>query len=191
LAVLLGICLTLVVQSLWQKWGVSGQPTVIHSTPGLDLNSATAGELAQVPGLGPKRAQRIMDHRAAKGPYVAPDEVKQVKGIGSRTADRVRRHIQTEPTNSPPADKGAVPSTTPSKKNGPTSPLDLNRATSIDLQQIPGIGPVLAQRIVEHRTAHGPFQSVKELTRVKGIKERMLEKIEPHVFVTTEAAARE
>jgi competence protein ComEA len=47
--------------------------------------------------------------------------------------------------------------------------LDLNTATVADLDALPGIGPVLAQRIVDHRTAHGPFSSVDQLDDVSGI----------------------
>jgi competence protein ComEA len=47
--------------------------------------------------------------------------------------------------------------------------LDLNTATVADLDALPGIGPVLAQRIVDHRTAHGPFTSVDQLDDVSGI----------------------
>jgi competence protein ComEA len=47
--------------------------------------------------------------------------------------------------------------------------LDLNTATAADLDALPGIGPVLAERIVEHRETHGPFRSVEELDDVAGI----------------------
>lgn len=47
--------------------------------------------------------------------------------------------------------------------------VDLNAATVADLDALPGIGPVLAQRIVEHRTRHGPFRTVDELDDVPGI----------------------
>ena len=47
--------------------------------------------------------------------------------------------------------------------------VDLNASTVADLDGLPGIGPVLAQRIVDHRTRHGPFRSVDELDDVPGI----------------------
>jgi competence protein ComEA len=47
--------------------------------------------------------------------------------------------------------------------------LDLNTATVADLDALPGIGPVLAQRIVDHRTAQGPFTGVDQLDDVSGI----------------------
>jgi competence protein ComEA len=52
--------------------------------------------------------------------------------------------------------------------------LDLNRATAAELESLPGIGPVLAQRIVDSREAEGPFAAVGDLRRVSGIGERVL-----------------
>ncbi len=52
---------------------------------------------------------------------------------------------------------------------GASSQLDLNTATAADLDGLPGIGPVLAQRIVDHRSRHGPFTAVDQLDDVPGI----------------------
>ena len=50
-----------------------------------------------------------------------------------------------------------------------TGLVDLNSATAAELDSLPGIGPVLAQRIVDHRTRNGPFRTVDELDDVPGI----------------------
>ena len=50
-----------------------------------------------------------------------------------------------------------------------SGPLDLNAATATALDALPGIGPGLAQRIVEHRERNGPFRSVEQLDDVPGI----------------------
>lgn len=64
--------------------------------------------------------------------------------------------------------------------------LDLNRATTQELTTLPGIGEVLAQRIVDYREAHGPFRSVEELIAVEGIGEGKLEKLRELVTVEEE-----
>ena len=66
---------------------------------------------------------------------------------------------------------GASPAggTAPAGAAGTGGLLDLNSATAADLDALPGIGPVLAQRIVDHRTEHGPFTSVDQLDDVSGI----------------------
>jgi competence protein ComEA len=61
-------------------------------------------------------------------------------------------------------DTGSAPGPT-----GPAGPVNLNTATVAELDGLPGIGPVLAQRIVDHRESAGPFRSVEELDDVPGI----------------------
>ena len=56
-------------------------------------------------------------------------------------------------------------------------PVDINSATAEELQQLMGVGPVLAQAIVDYRAEHGPFASVDELLEVSGIGEAKLEGI--------------
>ncbi|WP_436851233.1 helix-hairpin-helix domain-containing protein [Streptomyces asoensis] len=55
---------------------------------------------------------------------------------------------------------------------GPQAPVSLNTATADQLDTLPGVGPVLAQHIVDYRTRHGGFRSVDELREVNGIGER-------------------
>jgi len=59
--------------------------------------------------------------------------------------------------------------------------VDLNTASATQLDELPGIGPVLARRIVEHRAAHGAFRSPEELLAVRGIGARLLERIRPRL----------
>ena len=65
----------------------------------------------------------------------------------------------------------------------PAAPVDLNTASAADLDALPGIGPVLAGRIVETRQAHGPFAAVDELVEVPGIGDAVLARLRPLVRV--------
>jgi len=59
--------------------------------------------------------------------------------------------------------------------------VDLNRASPAELDALPGIGPVLAGRIVRHRSEHGPFRDPEDLLAVPGIGPRLLERLRPRV----------
>ncbi len=61
--------------------------------------------------------------------------------------------------------------------------VNLNASTAKELQQLPGIGKGLSQRIVEYRTANGPFKSVEELIRVKGIGKKTFAKMKDRLTI--------
>ncbi|MDU5948716.1 MAG: helix-hairpin-helix domain-containing protein, partial [Paenibacillus macerans] len=62
-----------------------------------------------------------------------------------------------------------------------TSLISINQAGLTELQDIPGIGEKKAQAIIDYRTAHGPFVSLSDLTKVKGVGNKMLEKMKPYI----------
>ena len=64
-----------------------------------------------------------------------------------------------------------------------TGKVDLNRATAADLDTLPGIGPATAQKIVDDRTANGPFKTVEDLMRVSGIGEKKFDALKDLVTV--------
>ena len=59
--------------------------------------------------------------------------------------------------------------------------ISLNTASLEELCQLKGIGPVLAQRIIDYRQAHGLFQKLEELKNIKGIKDKTFEKIRDYL----------
>jgi competence protein ComEA len=169
----------------------------------LDLNQATVAELQLLPGVGPKLGQRIDAYRVLYGPYPHVDELRKVPGIGPQLLERIRPHVIVtnergeESRSAEPASVAAPvaqkPQTRESFYRQPTAPsatppsatpllVDVNAATSAELDQLPGIGPKLAQRIIEARTEK-PFASIEELRRVPGIGPKTLEKVRPHVVV--------
>lgn len=73
---------------------------------------------------------------------------------------------------------GTVP---PGGTSTAPTPISLNTADLTTLESLPGVGPVLAQRIVDWRTQHGRFTSVEELGEVSGIGEKLLAQLTPLV----------
>lgn len=62
--------------------------------------------------------------------------------------------------------------------------INLNTATVSELDELPGIGEVLAGRIVDYRESNGPFTSVDQLSSIEGISPRLVDEIRPHVTVS-------
>ncbi|CAN5560276.1 hypothetical protein BH23BAC4_BH23BAC4_09550 [soil metagenome] len=64
--------------------------------------------------------------------------------------------------------------------------MDLNTATSAQLQRIPRIGPAIAERIIDYREEVGRFRRIEDITRVRGIGPATFETISPFLFVVDE-----
>jgi competence protein ComEA len=69
------------------------------------------------------------------------------------------------------------------KKKPPLHPVNLNSATAAELQQVPGIGPATAERILQARKANGKFKSVNDLQAIRGIGPKRLEKMKKYLTV--------
>jgi competence protein ComEA len=89
----------------------------------------------------------------------------------------------------PPAPKhstrtGAVAASAPVVPTGPATVVDINVASLAELEELPGIGPALAQRILDSRHNDGPFRSLEDLLRVKGIGPATLQRLAPFVALS-------
>lgn len=137
---------------------------------------------------------------AAPPPGVVVDVVGAVRrpGLyrlrqGDRVADAVARAGGTTPKAdlelinlaAPVADgeqvavprRGAAPTGAAGATGAPAGPVHLSTATAEQLDALPGIGPVTAQKIVDYRTQHGAFHSVDELDAIPGIGPARIEQL--------------
>ncbi|MGZ8394319.1 MAG: ComEA family DNA-binding protein [Nitrospira sp.] len=101
-------------------------------------------------------------------------------------ASSVAPEVFSVPHASPPGEEAtpSVPSGSSRVASHESRQVDQNHATASDLEALPGIGPKLAQRVIEHRASHGPFMKVEDLRQVKGIGHKKFDRLRPHVLVT-------
>jgi competence protein ComEA len=140
----------------------------------LDPNTATAPELQRLPRVGPALAARIVAHREANGPFRTLADIDAVPGIGPALLAGITPHLAL-PEGSGAPGTGAV--------GDGAGPVDVNLASAEELQRLPGVGPVLAERIVRWRRENGPFRSEEELEKVPGIGPRLRERLAPRVRI--------
>src|SRR5262249_37221648 len=211
-AFLIGVAVTLLLVHSFSYLRGGTRPTELYRERGIahkvDLNEAEYAELRQLHGIGDALARRILEHRTRNGSFQSVDELRRVSGIGPAILERLRPwvyvasppadRIASEPTEPvAPAREVAVKLAPPASSSGSSRPvgkkeenlkerIDINRADLQELQRLPGIGPRLAQRILDER-AKRPFQSVDDLRRVSGIGPKTLERLRPYVTVGTDS----
>ncbi len=135
----------------------------------LDPNRAPAEELDRLPGIGPATAAAIVARRDSVGGFRTPGDLKRIPGIGPATVAKLEKHLAFPRPPGPTGRAGSRPA-------GPPVRVDVNRADEAGLQALPGVGPALAQRIVEARAVR-PFRSLEDLLEVKGIGPATLERL--------------
>lgn len=133
---------------------------------------------------------RVNDAISAAG-GVSPDADTQQLNLARVLTDgeqiRVPRIGEVLPDPAPQSGAAATPGagTDPGKPGAGSASgtVNINTASASDLEKLPGIGPALAQRIVEYRDSHGPFASVDALTDVPGIGKAKLEALREQATV--------
>jgi competence protein ComEA len=63
----------------------------------VNINTASKDELIALPGIGPAKAQAILDYRKLNGPFKSVDDLKNVKGIGAKRLDKLRAELTVSP----------------------------------------------------------------------------------------------
>jgi competence protein ComEA len=110
-----------------------------------------------------RQGSRIDDAIAAAGGATAKAQLDAVN-LAAPVADGEQVLVPGREVAAAAGSAGAASGTA-----SPSAPLDLNTATADQLDALPGVGPVTAQKIIAYRTAHGPFHAVAELEGVPGI----------------------
>lgn len=156
----------------------------------IDPNAATAAELQRLPRVGPALAGRIVEDRERRGRFLSLEELGRVPGIGERTLERLAPHLSLRPGGGGRAGgivrAGVGAAGTGGGARGGRdggAVVDLNAADAAALATLPGIGPVLAERVVAYRDSAGGFGTVDDLTRVPGIGPATLGRIRERVRV--------
>ena len=138
------------------------------------LNTGDAAALDALPGIGTVLSERIITYREEGGTFVYPEDLRNIDGIGAALQTKIIDSLDDESTN-PPIAPAAETAIVPRATLPPDSILNTGDAAALDA--LPGIGPVLSERIVTYREEHGAFVYPEDLRNVKGIGEKRLQAI--------------
>ncbi|MFF6956552.1 helix-hairpin-helix domain-containing protein [Streptomyces sp. NPDC008317] len=153
--------------------GASAMASAATTTPAPKLTVDIAGKVAK-PGLRRlPSGSRVADALSAAGGAL-PGTDTSTLNLARPLTDGEQILVGIAPAPGAPADPGDPAA-------APGSPVSLNSATAAQLDALPGVGPVLAQHILDFRTRHGSFTSVDQLRQVPGIGDRKFTTLKPLV----------
>ena len=140
----------------------------------IDINSASVSALIQLPQVGPALASEIIAAR----PYTRLAQLKLVSGVGAKLYIVLKDYLRV-------ATDSAAPESHSSEKTLPSLPLsgklDVNMASIQELQDVPGIGLVLAEAIVASR----PYKRLPDLQAVNGVGKKFYVGLRKYLRVST------
>ena len=138
-----------------------------------DPNTATDDEFLRL-GLSKRQISMIRNYQSKGGHFRSSDDFNKFRGIGDEQKKALAAYILIEKINAS-QEKLSVPTS--------TLKIDLNRADSIQLEQLPGIGEKLSKRMIKYRSLLGGFYSIDQLKEVYGVSMEVFEKVKDLVTV--------
>lgn len=165
-----------------------------------DPNKVSREELMEM-GIVEKTASNWVNYLKKGGHFRKPEDIGKIYGLADSVSEKLIPFVRMEEDTIPrtkksrdvkPArtfvasDKSRVRTATPAKKKV-IPVLDLNRADSVSLEKLPGIGPVLAGRIVKYRKLLGGYYSIEQLKEVYGLRKEYYNMALPYFKVTNDS----
>lgn len=134
----------------------------------IDINTASISTLCSLPGIGPGLAKQIIDYRKKHGPFTELSELNNVPGLGPKRIERIEDRLSLKKEQ---------------KEVQSSKYIDINSASSNKLCTVPGIGPKMAQKIINYRIKNNGFKSLEELMNVPGIGQKRYDNFKDYLCI--------
>lgn len=163
----------------------------------LDLNSASAAELAKLPGVSRPLADNIVSYREKIGGFTGFQQLLEVSGMPEQLYLSLGEYLYLTPAETQQETTKTAETVMPTQTDVPKNTeeatesvtelyLNLNTATMEELCLLPEIGEAKASAIIEYRNLHGGFFNREQLLEVSGIGEVTLARIMPYLYLPNE-----
>jgi competence protein ComEA len=145
------------------------QPTPMASSTPYAVRVYVSGAVRHPDVYSLPQDSIVKDAMEAAGGATDEADLERIN-LALPVTDGQQVHVPRQGEDDPPVEP-------PSGQPAPGGKVNLNTADSAALESLPGIGPALAQRIIDYRQAHGPFERIEDLMQVSGIGEATFEEV--------------
>lgn len=139
-------------------------------------------------GLSPKTAHTIINYRGKGGHFKTPQDIRKIYSLSKTDADRIIPYARiSQPIHEPGFSESEKPQAAfkskPTYTTNQFKKTEINMASVEDWKAFPGIGDVLANRIVKFRTSMGGFKSVDQVAKTYGLSDSVFQVIKPYLYI--------
>ncbi|CAG9784666.1 unnamed protein product [Diatraea saccharalis] len=147
----------------------------------MNVNTATEEQLMTLPGVSRQLAQEIVRHRQMIGRFKRVDDLALVSGIGAEKLELLRPEICTNTRKQLSRASSCTQSLDSIRINSESRLCSVNSSSVFQLQCVPGLNQEIAANIVDYRNKKGPFKSLDDLIKVRGMDIVRLSTIKQHL----------
>jgi len=157
--------------------------TVKHKLFFFDPNTLSEEGFTQL-GLSQKVIHTLINYRNKGGHFKTPEDIRKIYGLSKTDADRLIPYVRITSANTKQKENDRVyeqPNTLPLSKQ--YQKIDINTSTAEDWKAFPGIGDVLANRIVKFRTSMSGFKTIEQVGKTYGLNDSVFQAIKPYLYL--------
>lgn len=148
----------------------------------IDLNKATREEIKKITGLSAELCDAIILFREEGMFFKGKDDLLKIDGFSTEIVNRIEPVVYfSQQTPIQTKSKEETITQTDSRKDDGL--ININTASSSELQKLPRVGPKTAEKIISYRESHGPFKNPEQITNVQGIGPKTYEKMKNMIKV--------
>ncbi|RVE50323.1 hypothetical protein evm_004989 [Chilo suppressalis] len=147
----------------------------------MNVNTATEEQLMTLPGVSRQLAQEIVRHRQMIGRFKRVDDLALVSGIGAEKLELLRPEICTNTRKQLSRASSCTQSLDSIRINSESRLCSVNSSSVFQLQCVPGLNQEIAANIVDYRNKKGPFKSLDDLIKVRGMDIIRLSTVKQHL----------
>ncbi|MBV9963227.1 MAG: helix-hairpin-helix domain-containing protein [Parafilimonas sp.] len=134
-------------------------------------------------GLPLKTVHTIINYRTKGGYFKSPEDIRKIYGLSKTEADRLIPYIKIQSTNTKQKETSGQEQQVINTTTHQYKKININTATADDWKTFPGIGDVLANRIIKFRTSIGGFKSVEQVAKTYGLGDSVFQAIKPYLYI--------
>ncbi|CAH0726302.1 unnamed protein product, partial [Brenthis ino] len=147
----------------------------------MNVNTATEEQLMTLPGVSRQLAQEIVRHRQMIGRFKRVDDLALVSGIGAEKLELLRPEICTNSKREISRASSCTYSLDSIRSSSENKLCSVNSSSVFQLQCVPGLNQEIAANIVDYRNKKGPFKSLDDLIKVRGMDIIRLSTVKQHL----------